>query len=161
MAKRTTEHESLVNGMNRPSLAYATPLAVLALGVLTIGTGGYFMLARPPLLPEDAQFTGVAVATAPPALLHWLSIVFRTWGGFVVGLGFCLVGLATYCFTRRDAWLKRGAAMGVLIAFGSFLGSNIQLHSDFLWFVSALSAVAVAAAVLLATDRSREDGPRK
>ncbi len=146
--------------MKRPTLAHATPLAVLALGVITIGTGGYFMVARPPLLPEDARFTGLSVATAPPALLQWLSIVFRTWGGFVVGLGFCLVGLATYAFTRRDAWLKRGTALGVLIAFVSFLVSNLQLHSDFLWFVAALCVVAVAVAGLLAIDRGGGERPR-
>ena len=66
-------------------------VALLALGVLTIGTGIYFMTARPPLLPEDLRFTGLASAQVPEALLPWLTIVFRTWGGFTVALGLCLL----------------------------------------------------------------------
>ncbi len=62
-------------------------VALLVLGVLTTGTGVYFMASRPPLLPEDLRFTGVALAQVSEAELRWLSIVFRTWGGFTVGLG--------------------------------------------------------------------------
>ena len=62
------------------------------------------MTARPPLLPEDLRFTGLASAQVPEALLPWLTIVFRTWGGFTVALGLCLLGLAGYVFTRRELW---------------------------------------------------------
>ena len=34
---------------------------LLALGVLTLGTAIYFLAIRPPMLPEDTHFTGVAV----------------------------------------------------------------------------------------------------
>lgn len=101
------------------------------------------------MLPEDMRFIGLS-NEAPQALLHWLSIVFRTWGGFMVGLGLCLFGIAGSFFTRRDAWLRLGVGVGLLFAFGSFLASNIQLHSDFLWFIALLFVFALVVAVLLA-----------
>ena len=124
-------------------------LALLVLGVLTIGTGVYFMAARPPLLPEDLRFTGLIRSEVPEAELQWLSIVFRTWGGFTVGLGLCLLGLAGYVFTRRELWPRLGTAAGVLVAFGSFLASNIQLRSDHLAFIAVLFGCALTAALLL------------
>lgn len=83
-------------------------LVLLALGLLTSSTGVYFMLLRPPLLPEDSRFIGLGTEEVPEALARWLSIVFRTWGGFMVGFGLSLLGLAGYFQTRRDAWLRGG-----------------------------------------------------
>ena len=69
----------------------------------------------------------------------------------MMGFGLSLLGLAGYFQTRRDVWLRLGTGLGVLFAFSSFLASNIQLHSDFLWFIAVLFGGAVAAALLLAT----------
>lgn len=124
-------------------------VALGALAIATIGTGLYFMVLRPPFLPEDARFTELAGSEVSPRLLRWLSIVFRTWGGFLAGFGSCLLGQAGYFHSSREAWLRVCTAIGVLFAFGSFLASNIQLHSDFLWFIAMLFVVAVASAVLL------------
>jgi hypothetical protein len=132
--------------MNNPRTLGRT---LLLLGVLTVGTGVYFMLVRPPLLPEDLHFIGLAADAIPPAVPPWLSIVFRTWGGFVMGFGLCLLGQAGYFLTHREGWIRCGTALGVLIAFGSFLASNIQLRSDFLWFIALLFAVALSVALLL------------
>ena len=67
----------------------------------------------------------------------------------MVGFGLSLLGLAGYFYERRDLWLRLGTSVGLLFAFGSFLVSNIQLHSDFLWFIALLFIGAVAAAALL------------
>jgi hypothetical protein len=127
-------------------------IALFALAIATIGTGFYFMVLRPPLLPEDARFTELAGSDVSPRLLRWLSIVFRTWGGFLAGFGACLIGQAGYFHSSRDAWLRVCTAIGVLFAFGSFLASNIELRSDFLWFIAMLFVIAVASAVLLLRD---------
>lgn len=134
-----------------PHARRPTPLVVvlLALGLLTTGTGLYFMVLRPALLPEDMRFMGLARGEVPDAMLLWLAVVFRTWGGFMVGFGLSLLGLAGYVSARRDVWLRLGAGLGILFAFGSFLASNIQLHSDFLWFIGLLFVEAFAGAVLL------------
>jgi hypothetical protein len=126
---------------------------LLTFGLLTTGTGVYFMAVRPPLLPEDLRFTGLEPADVPSRLLPWLAVVFRTWGGFVVGLGFCIAGHGAASWMNHPAWARAGAGLGVLFAFGGFLVSNLQLRSDFLWFIGLLFVGAVACAVLLIGQR--------
>ena len=126
---------------------------LLTFALLTMGTGIYFMALRPPLLPEDLRFTGLAPADVPARLLPWLAVVFRTWGGFVVGLGLCIAGYGAASWMNQPAWSRVSAALGVLFAFGSFLASNIQLRSEFLWFIGLLFVGAVACAVVLIGQR--------
>ena len=126
-----------------------------ALGVLTVGTGLYFMLLRPPMLPEDIRFTGIEAPS--PGLLTWLSIVFPTWGGFMTGFGILLTGIGAFLFTGRRAWLRNATAVGVLVAFGRFLLSNLRLRSDFLWYISLLFLVAVVTVVLLVVRRAETE----
>jgi hypothetical protein len=117
------------------------------LGFLTIVTGLYFALLRPAMLPEDERLTGVAVATLPPEFAGWLSIVFRTWAGFMIGFGVLLLAAAMYLRTDNSRWIRGGVAASVLIAFSSFLVSNIQLRSDFLWFIATLFTLALLTAI--------------
>lgn len=132
-------------------------LAVL--GVLTLGTGIYFMAVRPPLLPEDLRFTAVNPALLPPQFGAWLQIVFRTWGGFVTGFAIVLLGIAMQLLTGRNVWLRCGVALGLFVAFGRFLASNILLRSEYLWFIGLLFVLAAATAVLLLWP-PRVAGPR-
>lgn len=129
---------------------------LVALGVLTLGTAIFFLLLRPPLLPEDIRHTGIDVSSLPPAFLDWLRIVFRTWGGFIAGFGIVLLGIGTFTLTGRARWLHWSTAAAVLVAFGRFLFSNIVLASDFLWFISLLSLLAFGTAALLALRRGRD-----
>jgi len=129
----------------RCSPAAASLSAVL--GVLTVGTGVYFIALRPSMLPEDVRRTGVSHASLPPAFTEWLSIVFRTWGGFMVGLGIVLITAGPLLRRGNARWLRGGIAVGVLVAFGSFLASNLQLRSDFLWYIAILFGIAAALAV--------------
>ena len=142
-----------MTGMIRPNELRRDKVAgglLLAIGVLTIGTAIYFLAIRPPMLPEDAHFTGVAVDEISPQMADWLSVVFQTWGGFMAGFGILILGVAGYLMTLRPSYLRWGAAIAVLVAFGRFLVSNIILRSDFLPFIVALAAVAVVAALRLA-----------
>jgi len=45
-------------------------------GIALVGMGGYFVLARPALLPEDTRFMGTTpdalLETARPELSRWL-----------------------------------------------------------------------------------------
>jgi hypothetical protein len=120
------------------------------LGFFTIGTGVYFLFFRPAMLPEDILFTSVPLERLPPQMSEWLQIVFRTWGGFMVGFGFLLMAVASYLLTGRVSILRRGVALAILIAFSRFLASNLSLHSDYLWFVWLLSAIAAVTILCLA-----------
>jgi hypothetical protein len=126
-----------------------TGLLLLLAGVLTLGIAAYFSFFRPPMLPEDARFTGVPAGALPPRLAAWLTIVFRTWGGFVAGFGIVLVAIAAYLMTGAPRVLRGGAALALVVVFGRFLLSNIELRSDFLPFLVAASVVAAAASLAL------------
>lgn len=126
-----------------------------ALGGLTLATGVYFMLIRPPMLPEDVRFTGVSADLLGESFAHWLSIVFRTWGGFLVGFGVLLGAIGAFLWSGDVMRLRTGAAVAILFAFGSFLVSNIQLGSSFLWYIGLLFAAAVALAWILLHPGSR------
>ncbi len=109
----------------------------------------YFTILRPPLLPEDVRHTGVDPTALPPAFLDWLGIVFATWGGFIAGFGIVLVGIGAFMLSTRTVWVYLGTAVGVLVAFGRFVVSNIILNSDFLWFIATMFVLAVVVAVVL------------
>jgi hypothetical protein len=138
------------NELRRDTVAGAL---LLVLGLLTLGTAIYFLAIRPPMLPEDARFIGIAADALPPRMADWLSVVFKTWGGFMAGLGILIVGVAGYLMTLRPELLRWGAAIAIVVAFGRFLASNIALRSDFLPFIVALAVVALIAAARLALRR--------
>lgn len=130
-------------------LERATSLLLLALGLLTLGTGVHFLFFRPAMLPEDVRFTGMEPGLLRPEMLQWLRIVFQTWGGFLAGFGILIVSVASYLLTSRIAILKAGTSVAVLVAFGRFLASNVLINSDFILFVGVLFAAATLAALLL------------
>lgn len=125
-------------------------LLLLVLGVLTLGTGTYFMFLRPAMLPEDVRLTGMDPQLLQPAMVEWLRIIFRTWGGFMAAFGILMVSVAGYMITSRPALLSWGVVFAVLVAFGRFLASNIVIHSEYIWFIGALFAIAVVAALRFA-----------
>jgi hypothetical protein len=126
------------------------------LGLLTVGTGIYFMAVRPAMLPEDLRFTGASAPAAGSAMETWLRLVFRTWGGFVIGFGVLIGATGGFLLTAQRGWLRAGVAIGVMLAFSQFLASNLQLHSDFLWFVGSLFVLAVGTTALVI--RSQQGG---
>lgn len=130
------------------NMRWRTASAVLCglLGILTIATGLYFAVLRPAMLPEDQRLTGVALASLPAAFAGWLSIVFRTWAGFMIAFGVLLAATAGYIRTANPRWIHGGVALSVLVAFGFFLASNIQIRSDFLWYIATLFALAALTA---------------
>ena len=130
-------------------------ILLLVLGLLTMGTAVFFLVLRPALLPEDIRHTGIDPGTLPPAFLEWLGTVFRAWGGFIAGFGVLLLGIGGFLLSGRARCLYWATAIGAVVALGRFLFSNILLDSDFLWFISALFALAAATAISLLLRRGR------
>lgn len=129
-----------------PTARWLSAVLCGALGLLTILTGLYFAVLRPAMLPEDQRLTGVPLAALPSAFTGWLSIVFRTWAGFMIAFGVLLASCAGYLRSENRRWIRGGIALSVVVAFGFFLASNIQIGSDFLWYVALLFVLAALTA---------------
>ena len=117
-------------------------LVLAAAGVALVGTGLYFILLRPPLLPEDVRYMGQVVAqfdAVRPRLEAWLTQVFRVMGGYVLATGVLTITLAVTSF-RQHHWC---AALGALIAGAASIGLmaavNFVIDSDFKWVLLAMA----------------------
>ena len=121
------------------------PLSSLVLataGVALVGTGLYFILVRPPLLPEDLRYmdlSAVQFEVVRSRLEAWLTQVFRVMGGHVLATGVLTITLAATSF-RQHHW---GAALGALIGGAASIGLmaavNFVIDSDFKWILLAMA----------------------
>ena len=118
-------------------------ILLVVLGILTVGTGLYFVLGRPAMLPEDVRFTGVAAPSFGSDMDRWLRIVFRTLGAFITAFGLVLGGFGASVLTKRDFWLQLSVVAGTTLAFTQFIASDVTLRSDFLWLVASLCSLAL------------------
>ena len=132
---------------------------VLALaGITLIGAGLYFVLLRPPLLPEDVRYMGLGQAElvgVRPHLEAWLTHVFRVMGGYVLATGVLAVTLAATSF-RKHQW---GAWLGGLIAGAASIGwmavVNFMIDSDFTWTLLGMAMLWAMSLVLFCIETSR------
>jgi hypothetical protein len=109
---------------------------VTACGLWLVALGLYFIVLRPPLLPEDPRFMGatlVQLRAAAPQLEGWLRIVFTVMGGYMVGAGVLTLFLARVAMPRRlegAAWALALAGLSTVVLMSAM---NFVLHSDFRW----------------------------
>src|SRR5262245_5395372 len=145
--------------MNRKSTAWPPSSIVLIIaGILLAGTGLYFMILRPPLLPEDTRFMGVAAAQLDPlrpGLDAWLTQVFRVMGGYVLATGVLAVTLATTSFRQHSPVAAIGALVGGAASIGWMAVVNFTINSDFKWVLLAMALVWAASLVLFWLERRR------
>lgn len=122
---------------NEPTLRPTASWAVLAaIGVLSVIMGVSFVVLRPMivLLPEDQRFTGMTpdqLKAMNTQLFAWIGMVFRSWGGFAIGLGTLLTAVAGTAYRRGDPWAWWAMAVTGVLTFGIFLTVNLLLGSDF------------------------------
>jgi len=128
--------------MNPPNASWPPSSIVLILfGAALVAMGGFFILQRPALLPEDLRFIGQSAAqvdAAVPGLRSWLFHVFRVMGGHIFAAGILTITLAVTSF-RRHQW---SAAAGVFIAGVASIGwmviVNFVINSDYKWLLLAI-----------------------
>jgi hypothetical protein len=127
-----------------------------ACGVWLVGLGFYFIVLRPPLLPEDPRFMGTTleqIRISVPGLEGWLRKVFTVMGGFMAGAGVLTVFVATVAMPLR----LKGApwALGISGALTVVLTSatNFALHSDFRWLLLLPALVWLAGLVVYLANR--------
>ena len=136
---------------------------LIACGAWLLGLGLYFMVMRPPLLPEDLRFMGTTLAqirSDVPGLERWLERVFTVLGGFMAGAGVLTVFVAIVVMPKRlkgTAWVI--AFSGVLTV-GLMSATNFALHSDFRWLLLVPVLVWLAGLVFHVAGhvRSKRDG---
>ena len=110
----------------------------VACGIWLIGLGGYFMLARPPLLPEDLRYLGssaIQIEMHLPRLASWLQNVFTVMGGFMAGCGVLLILASVRAVPNRLQ--GTGIALGCagLLTVVTMSWTNFVLDSDFKWLL--------------------------
>ncbi len=130
-----------------------TPSSIVLImaGVALIGVGLYFILLRPPLLPEDVRYMALPTAQLDilrPRLELWLAHVFRVMGGYILATGVLAVTLAETSFRAH----KKGAAIGALIGGAASIGwmavVNFMIDSDFKWVLLGLALLWACSLVL-------------
>lgn len=98
--------------MTPPSISWPLSSIILAVaGVALVAVGLYFILLRPPLLPEDVRYMGLSAVQLDairPRLEGWLTQVFRVMGGYITATGALTITLAATSF-REHRW---SAAIG-------------------------------------------------
>ena len=90
-------------------------IILAAAGIALVGTGLYFIVLRPPLLPEDMRYMGLSAGQLDivrPRLETWLTQVFRVMGGYVLATGTLTITSAATSF-RAHHW---SAAIGAFIS---------------------------------------------
>jgi hypothetical protein len=128
-------------------------------GIMLVGAGLYFLVLRPPLLPEDVRYMGLdeaQLAAVRPRLEAWLTHVFRVMGGYVLATGVLTVTLAATSF-RQHRW---GAGLGALIGGAASIGwmavVNFMIDSDFKWSLLGMTLVWAASLVFFWFEKGRQ-----
>lgn len=108
-----TENTRQPQGTKIPWRPSASLLLLAGLAVAAIGI--YFLVLRPPLLPEHFRFlqgSAVDIAGATSQLAIWLSHVFRVLGGYALATGLLTIALAATSYRRREPLAIAGAVAG-------------------------------------------------
>ena len=132
---------------------------ILVVAGLALALAGlYFILLRPPLLPEDVRYMRLSAAeldAVAPRLEAWLVHVFRVLGGYVVATGALTIALAATSF-RDHRWI---AAVGVLIGGAASIGLmaavNFMIDSDFKWLLLGMALLWAWSLVLFCHEKKR------
>ena len=124
---------------------------LIACGIWLVSLGLYFILLRPPLLPEDTRFMGSSLAqvrAAVPGLEGWLQRVFIVMGGFMAGTGVLTVFAACVAMRSRSKSTPWAVALSGALTVALMSAINFDLHSDFRWLLLVPALVWLASFAL-------------
>ena len=113
-----------------------------AAGSTLVVMGLYFLLVRPPLLPEDVRYMAVPAAqidAVKPALESWLSHVFQVMGGYIFATGVLTITLAATAFRAHHWAAAAGALIGGTASIGWMAYVNFVINSDFKWVLLGMA----------------------
>ena len=121
-------------------LGWLSKWIFVACGIWLMGLGGYFMFARPPLLPEDLRYLGasaIQVEALLPHLASWLRNVFTVVGGFMAGCGVLTILVGAHAVPQRLQGTGTALGCAGLLTVATMSGTNFVLDSDFKWLLFA------------------------
>ena len=121
--------------------------------------GFYFLLLRPPLLPEDIRFMALSDAqldAVRPELEEWLSHVFQVMGGFVVATGALTITLATTAYLAHQRGAGVGALIGGVASIGLMSAVNFAIDSDFKWVLLGMALLWALSLVVFWLEKTRK-----
>jgi len=124
---------------------------IIACGIWLVGLGLYFIVLRPPLLPEDPRFMGTTLAeirAAVPGLEGWLKKVFMVMGGFMAGAGLLTLFVATVAMPPRLKGTSWAIAFSGALTVALMSATNFVLASDFRWLLLVPALIWFAGLVL-------------
>lgn len=135
-----------------------TPSSIVLImaGISLIGVGLYFILLRPPLLPEDVRYMALPEAQLGilrPRLELWLMHVFRVMGGYVLATGVLTVTLAATAFRAHQGGAATGALIGGAASIGWMAAVNFIIDSDFKWVLLGMALLWACSLVLFWFER--------
>ena len=131
-------------------------LAISGAGLVLAGV--YFLMLRPPLLPEDIWYMGLpdtAFASVRAALELWLSQVFRVMGGYILATGVLTVALAATAYCKHNRIAFGGAAVAGAASIGLMSVVNFAIESDFKWLLFGMALVWASSLVMFWVEESR------
>ena len=117
-------------------------------GVVLIGIGAFFILLRPPLLPEDLRFLGRSgdeIGQLVPQLRKWLRRVFVVLGGHALTVGVLTVFIAATNVREGDEEAVVVLALAGVTSIGLMAVVNFAFRSDFRWVLLGATGLWVAA----------------
>jgi hypothetical protein len=133
-------------------------ILLLLLGAGLVLMGLYFILLRPPLLPEDLRYMAVSQAqleSAAPRLTGWLAQVFRVMGGYVAATGVLTIALAATSFRLHERTAALGALLAGLASIGWMATVNFMIDSDFKWALLGAAILWACSMVLFSVEGAR------
>ena len=128
-------------------------------GITLVGAGRYFIVLRPPLLPEDVRYMGLSGAeleAVRPRLEAWLTHVFQVMGGYVLATGVLTVTLAATSFRTHHWAAGIGALIGGAASIGWMAVVNFMIDSDFKWSLLAMALLWAASLGVFWFERRRQ-----
>jgi hypothetical protein len=120
-------------------------------GAILVGIGGFFLVARPVMLPEDLRYlrrTAGEIDAAVPRLREWLRLVFIVLGGYAVATGTLTVYVAATDIRNAESSAVAVLAVAGASSIGVMASVNLALHSTFRWPLSAAAALWIAAVLV-------------
>jgi hypothetical protein len=130
---------------------YTSSIFLALNGIILIGLGLYFVLIRPPLLPEDPRFMGATldeIQSSLPGLLIWLRRVFWVMGGFMFATGLVLLYVAQTTIRAHIGSVRLVVAVAALSSIGWMAAVNFLIASGFKWLLLTFNLPWILALII-------------